>query len=89
MRRRGKHKAFEDDPILMADDGCIYGDIEQLPTRESFREKIIDSFLFDIDIEKAEVWYCGLRMEEGEHLWRFTKEKRNGMFPVWRIEYEL
>lgn len=89
MRRKSKHRVFESDPIFMDSDGCIYGDIEQLRTRESFRKKVIESFLFDIDTEKVDIWYCGLRMVEGERLWTFSKEKRNGMFPVWRIEYAV
>lgn len=89
MRRKGKHKVFESDPIFMSSDGCIYGDIEQLPTIDDFRDRVIASFLFDINTEHVEVWYCGLRMAEGKHLWVFDKKKRNGMFPVWRLRNEI
>lgn len=85
MKRKGKHKAFETKSICMDGYGWIFGDIEQLPTREDFRRAIINEFLFDIDIQEVDIWYCGLRMAEGEHLWIFSKEKGRGMFPVWGI----
>ena len=89
MKRTGKHEIFRTNPIIRIDDYRIYGDIELLPTKEDFRREVMNAFMFNFDVSKVEVWYCGLRMNEGERLWMFTKEKRRGTFPVWRIEHAV